>query len=51
MSRSEVHLTKIHPTHAATDVVGRQRGNWNQKDKMKFREKKMLVKHAAELSR
>ena len=38
-------------TTAATDVVGRQHGNRNQKHEMIFREKKMLVKQAAELPR
>jgi len=38
-------------TLAATDVVGRQRGNRSQKDEMKISVKKMLIKHAAELSR
>jgi len=38
-------------TLAATDVNSRQHGKWIQKDEMNFRVKKMLFKHAAELSR
>jgi len=46
-----MHKTNEPLTHAATDVVGRQHGKWSQKDEMKFRAKKMLINHAAELPR